>query len=89
MIYYVQYGNKKPQRIADDHAHDFYQIWFGNNTGQTRFDAGDYCTCPDYPSLSMWGEEMKEAGWFKKILNGEVIDGMFDIEDLISRRSNI
>jgi hypothetical protein len=37
----------------------------------------------------MWGEEMKEAGWFKKILVGDAIDGMFDIDDLISRRGNI
>jgi hypothetical protein len=83
MIYFAHFRNKLPQRLAEDHAHDFYQMWFGNERGQEYFEEGTTKNCPDYPQLSIWGEDMPEAGVFKKILNGEVAEGIFDIDDEI------
>lgn len=83
MIYYVQIGNKLPQRIPEEHAHDFYQMWFGNELGQERFDDGTHVTCPNYPQMWMWGEEGTDAVVFKKVLTGDVADGLFDIDELI------
>ena len=83
MIYFAVIGSKKPQRIDEQHAHDFYQMWFGNERGQERFDNGEFSPCPDWPSLVIYGEDIKEASVFKKILVGEVPDGMFDIDELI------
>lgn len=86
MIYVVQFRNKKPQRIDERHAYDFYQVWFGNERGQMYYDEGERKVCPQYPQLSLWGEDITEAGWFKKILVGEADDGMFDIHDAFKLR---
>ena len=84
MIYMVQYKNRKPQRIADDYAHDFYQMWHGNLIGQNRYNDGDYCTCPRFPQLRLWGEDFEESTWFKKSLQGVYADGFFDVEELLT-----
>lgn len=81
MIYFAQFRNKLPQRIPEEHAHDFYQMWFGNERGQMYFDEGEDKACPNFPQLNIWGEDITEAVAFKKILTGDVAEGTFDIND--------
>ena len=84
MIYFVQLRNMKPQRITEQEAHDFYQMWLGNDRGQMYYDEGERKVCPEFPQLSLWGEDIVESVWFKKILQGEILDGFFDCDDLLA-----
>ena len=81
MIYYMEYRQGKPKRIHAEHARDFYQVWFGNGRGQELFDIGKTVTMPGEPSFVMFGEEVAESSWFKKILMGKAQDGYVEFDD--------
>ena len=81
MIYFAHFRNTLPKRLSEEHAHDFYQMWFGNERGQMYFDEGERKVCPEFPQLCIWGEDITEAVAFKKVLNGDIADGMFEIND--------
>ena len=72
----MQHRNSKPKRIREDYARDFYQMWFDNDEGTMMFNNGDRAWMPQSDrEFALWGEEMSESGWFKKILQGEFEDG--------------
>lgn len=76
MIYFMQHRGSKPKRIRTDYAQDFYQMWFGNDEGSMMFNNGDRAWMPNTArDFALWGEEMTESGWFKKILQGDVEEG--------------
>ena len=76
MIYFMQHNDSKPKRIREDHARDFFQMWFGNDEGMMMFNNGDKAWMPQSGrEYRLWGEEMTESGWFKQILKGKVEDG--------------
>ena len=75
MIYFMKYSNSKPKRIRTEYALDFYQVWFGNESGQKLFDNGTEKAMPNVHQFKLWGEEIVESVWFKKILVGEVEEG--------------
>lgn len=71
----MKYRQSKPKRIKADFALDFYQIWFGNRIGQELFEQGDHKHMPDAYEFELWGENIIDSVWFKKILMGEVEEG--------------
>jgi len=80
MIYYMEHRQSKPKRIRDDYALDFYQMWFGNDSGQELYDQGARRSMPGEPGFVMWGEEISENGWFKQILQGKAEDGYVEFD---------
>ena len=84
MIYYIQIRNRKPQRLNERHALDCYQMWHGNDRGQTMFDSGNRCSAPEMYDVQIWGENYNDSGWFKEILKGNVLEGFFDFDELIA-----
>lgn len=80
MIYFMKFSNSKPKRIDERYALDFYQMWFGNDEGQYKFDRGTTVRMPGIPDFQMWGEDIVESVWFKKILTGAAEDGFVEFD---------